>query len=163
MCAGQEPGRVDGAAWPGRARDPRPRRTGPSRSSEQVPTSQSVSVQFSSLAQSCPTLCDPMDCSTPGFLVHYQLLESTQTQEVPRHTHLQSRGSTRVPPTSRGAPFPPPRSRGDILSLRGRERIPGFPIATQEEPLSTGKARGASGSCHHAQSAPDVSVHSRNT
>ena len=29
------------------------------------------SVQFSSVAQSCPTLCDPMDCSTPGFPVHY--------------------------------------------------------------------------------------------
>ena len=26
---------------------------------------------FSSVAQSCPTLCDPMNCSTPGFLVHY--------------------------------------------------------------------------------------------
>ena len=38
-----------------------------------------VSVQFSSVAQSCPTLCDPMDCSTPGFLVHHQLLELTQT------------------------------------------------------------------------------------
>ena len=37
------------------------------------------SVQFSSVAQSCPTLCDPMDCSTPGFLVHHQLLEPTQT------------------------------------------------------------------------------------
>ena len=35
--------------------------------------------QFSSGAQSCPTLCDPMDCSTPGFSVHRQLLELTQT------------------------------------------------------------------------------------
>ena len=34
-------------------------------------------VQFSSVAQSCPTLCDPMDCSTPGFPVHHQLLEFT--------------------------------------------------------------------------------------
>ena len=34
---------------------------------------------FSSVAQSCPTFCDPMDCSTPGFPVHYQLLEPTQT------------------------------------------------------------------------------------
>ena len=33
----------------------------------------------SSVAQSCPTLCDPIDCSTPGFLVHHQLLEATQT------------------------------------------------------------------------------------
>ena len=34
--------------------------------------------QFSSVAQSCPTLCDPMDCSTPGLPVHHQLLESTK-------------------------------------------------------------------------------------
>ena len=33
---------------------------------------------FSSVAQSCPTLCDPMDCSMPGFPVHHQLLELTQ-------------------------------------------------------------------------------------
>ena len=36
-------------------------------------------VPFSSVTQSCPTLCDPMDCSTPGFPVHHQLLEFTQT------------------------------------------------------------------------------------
>ena len=34
---------------------------------------------FSSVAQSCPTLCDPMDCSTPGFPVHHQLPELAQT------------------------------------------------------------------------------------
>ena len=70
------------------------------------------------------------------------------TQEVPRHTRLHSRGSTRVPTTSRGAPFPPPSSRGGILSLRCRERIPGVPVASQEEALSTGNARGIPGSCH---------------
>ena len=36
------------------------------------------SVQFSSVAQSCPTLCNPMNRSTPGLPVHQQLLESTQ-------------------------------------------------------------------------------------
>ena len=36
-------------------------------------------VQFSSAAQSCPTLCDPMDCNTPGLPVHHQLPEFTQT------------------------------------------------------------------------------------
>ena len=36
-------------------------------------------TQFSSVAQSCPTLCDPMDCSTLGLLVHHQLREITQT------------------------------------------------------------------------------------
>ena len=38
-----------------------------------------ASVQFSSLAQLCPTLCDPMNHSTPGLPVHHQLLEFTQT------------------------------------------------------------------------------------
>ena len=36
-------------------------------------------VQFSSVAQSCPTLCDPMNRSTPGLPVHHQLPEFTQT------------------------------------------------------------------------------------
>ena len=36
-------------------------------------------IQFSSVIQSCPTLCDPMNRSTPGLPVHHQLQESTQT------------------------------------------------------------------------------------
>ena len=61
------------------------------------------SVQFSSVAQSCPTLCDPMNHSTPGLPVHPQLLECTQTHVhwvgdtiqpshsvVPFSSHLQS-------------------------------------------------------------------------
>ena len=44
-------------------------------------------IQFSSVTQSCPTLCDPMNCSTPGLFVHHQLLESTQT-----HVHCVSDG-----------------------------------------------------------------------
>ena len=36
-------------------------------------------VQCSSAVQSCPTLCNPMDCSTPGFSVHHQLLELAHT------------------------------------------------------------------------------------
>ena len=38
-----------------------------------------MSLQFSSVAQSCPTLCDPMNCSTPGLPVHHHLPEFTQT------------------------------------------------------------------------------------
>ena len=38
------------------------------------------SVQFSSIAQLCPTLCDPMDCSTSGLPVHHQLPELTLTR-----------------------------------------------------------------------------------
>ena len=85
------------------------------------------------------------------------------TQEVPRHTRLHSRGGTRVQATSRGAPIPSPNSRGGILSLRGRERIPGISVASQEEALSTGKARRTPGSCHHSQSPLNFSVHSRET
>ena len=42
----------------------------------------SCSVQFISVTQLCLTLCDPMDCSTPGFLVHHHLLEL-----APTHVH----------------------------------------------------------------------------
>ena len=41
-----------------------------------------ASVQFSSVAQSCPTLCDPMNHSMPGLPVHHQLLESTQHMSI---------------------------------------------------------------------------------
>ena len=41
--------------------------------------SKSWSVHFSSVAQSCPTLCDPMKHSTPGLPVHHHILEFTQT------------------------------------------------------------------------------------
>ena len=49
------------------------------------------SVQFSSVTLLCPTLCDPMNCSTPGIPVHHQLLEFTQT-----HVH---RVSDAIPPS----------------------------------------------------------------
>ena len=39
-----------------------------------------MTFQFSSVAQLCPTLCDPMNRSMPGLPVHHQLLEFTQTQ-----------------------------------------------------------------------------------
>ena len=39
----------------------------------------SYSVQFSSVARSCLTLCNPINCSSPGLPVHHQLLEFTQT------------------------------------------------------------------------------------
>ena len=48
-------------------------------------------LQFSSVAQSCPTLCNPMDCSTPGFPVHHQLQELAQT-------HVPQVGDTIQPP-----------------------------------------------------------------
>ena len=57
-------------------------------------------LQFSSVAQSCPTLCNPMDCSTPGLPVHDQLLEFTQT-----HVHLV--GDAILPSHPLSSPSPP--------------------------------------------------------
>ena len=49
----------------------------------QVDSLPSVPPQFSSVTWSCPALCDPVDCSTPGLPVHHQLPEPIQTH-VPR-------------------------------------------------------------------------------
>ena len=59
-----------------------------------------LSVQFSSVAQSCPTLCDSMDCSTPGLPVHHQLLEFIQT-------HVHRVGDAIQPPHPLSSPSPP--------------------------------------------------------
>ena len=56
--------------------------------------------QFSSVTQACPTLCDPMDCSTPGFPVHLQLLEPTQT-------HVRWVGDAIQPSHPLSSPSPP--------------------------------------------------------
>ena len=45
--------------------------------------SDSLGGQFSEVPHSCPNLCDPMECSTPGFPVHHQLLELAQTHVRP--------------------------------------------------------------------------------
>ena len=49
-----------------------------------------ASVQFGSVAQLCPTLYDPVDCSMPGVPVHHQLLELAQTHvhRVPEMIYL---------------------------------------------------------------------------
>ena len=41
-----------------------------------------MSVQFSSVTQTCPTLCDPMNCSTPGLPIHQRLPESTKPMSI---------------------------------------------------------------------------------
>ena len=56
--------------------------------------------EFSSVAQSCPTLCDPMNHSTPGLPVHHQLPEFTQT-----HVHRVSDAIQPSHPLS--SPSPP--------------------------------------------------------
>ena len=49
------------------------------RSGQSIGISASVQFSFSLVTQSCPTLCDPMNCSTPGLPVHHHLPEFTQT------------------------------------------------------------------------------------
>ena len=62
--------------------------------------SRALSVRFSSVAQLCLTLCDPMNRSTPGLPVHHQLLEFTQT-----HVHRVSDAIQPSHPLS--SPSPP--------------------------------------------------------
>ena len=57
-------------------------------------------AQFSSGAQPCPTLCDPMDCSTPSLPVHHHLLEFTQP-------HVHWVGDAIQPSHPLSSPFPP--------------------------------------------------------
>ena len=60
----------------------------------------SDTVQFSSVTQSCPTLCDPVDHSTPDFPVHHQLPELAQT-------HVQRVGDAIQPSHPLSSPSPP--------------------------------------------------------
>ena len=59
-----------------------------------------ISVQFSSVAQSCPTLCDTMNGNTPGLPVHHQLPEFTQT-------HIHQVSDAIQPSHPRSSPSPP--------------------------------------------------------
>ena len=67
-------------------------------------------IDYSSVAQSCPTLCDPMNCSQPGLPVHHQLLEFTQT-----HVHWVSDA---IPPSHLRSPTSP------VLSLSQHQSLP---------------------------------------
>ena len=84
-------------------------------------------VQFSSVAQSCPTLCDPMDCSTPGFPVHHQLPEFTQT-------HVRQVSDAIQPSHPLSSPSPP-----ISLSRRTKE----FPLLTTVPPSQLQSRLGA--------------------
>ena len=67
-------------------------------------------VQFSSVAQSCPTLSDLMNHSTPGLPVHYQLPEFTQT-------HVHQAGDTIQPSHPLSSPSPPAPNPSQHQSL----------------------------------------------
>ena len=67
-------------------------------------------LQFSSVSQSCPTLCNPMNRSTPGLPVHHQLLKFTQT-----HVH---RVCDAIQPSHpRSSPYPPAPNPSQHWSL----------------------------------------------
>ena len=69
------------------------------------------SVQFSSVAQSCPILCDPMNCSMPGLPVHHQLPEFTQT-----HVHRVSDAiQSSHPLSSPSSPAPNPSQHQSLF------------------------------------------------
>ena len=67
-------------------------------------------IQFSSVAQSCPTLCDPMNHSTPGLPVHHQLPEFTQT-------HVHWVGNAIQPSHPLPSPSPPAPNPSQHQSL----------------------------------------------
>ena len=69
-----------------------------------------LQVQFSSVAQSCPTLCDPMNRSTPGLPVHHQLPELTQI-----HVHRVSDAIQLSHPLSSPSPPAPNSSQHQTL------------------------------------------------
>ena len=66
----------------------------------EVSNREKVNVQFSSVTRSCPTLCDPMNHSTPGLALHHQLPKFTQT-------HIHHVGDTIQPSHPLSSPFPP--------------------------------------------------------
>ena len=72
--------------------------------------SNTITVQFSSVAQSCPTLCDPMNCSTPGLPVHHQLPKFTRI-----HIHRVSDAIQQSHPQS--SSFPPTPNPSQHQSL----------------------------------------------
>ena len=76
------------------------------RKTVKILSSVSVQFQFISVAQSCLTLCDPINCSTPGLPVHYQLPEFTQI-----HVHQVSDAiQPSHPLSSHSPPAPNPSS-----------------------------------------------------
>ena len=68
------------------------------------------SVQFTSVTQLCPTVCDPMNCSMPGLPVHHQLPEFTQT-------HVHRVGDAIQPSHPLSSPSPPAPNHSQHQSL----------------------------------------------
>ena len=83
------------------------------------------SVQFSSVTQSCPTFCDPMDCSTPGFPVHHQLPE-------PAQTHVHQVGDAIQPSHPLLSPSPPASPSSGGQSTRASASASFLPMNIQD-------------------------------
>ena len=77
----------------------------------------SSTVQYSSVAQSCPTLCNAMNCSTPCLPVHHQLLEFTQT-----HVHRVSDAIQPSHPLS--SPSPPASNPSQHIVFSKESSLP---------------------------------------
>ena len=89
--------------------------------------------QFSSVAQSCLTLCDPMDCSMPGLPVHHQLPESMSIESVMPSNHLILCHPLLIPPSI----FPASRSfQMSQLFASGGQNI-GVSASTSVLPMNT--------------------------
>ena len=76
-----------------------------------------VSVQFSSVAQSCPTHCDPMNRSTPGLPVHHQVPEFT-------HTHVHRVGDAIQASHPLSSPSPPALNLSSIRVFSNESVLP---------------------------------------
>ena len=83
----------------------------------------SYGIHFSAVAQWCPILCDPMDCSTPGLPVHHQLPEPTQT-------HIHRVGDAIQPSHPLSSPSPP------ALNLSQQQRL--FKLVSSSHQVATG-------------------------
>ena len=97
---------------PGETPEPRIKSASPALAGNSLTLSHQGSpfISFNSVAQSCPTLCDPMNCSTPGLAVHHQLPEFTQT-----HMHRVSDAIQSSHPLL--SPFPPAPNPSQYESL----------------------------------------------
>ena len=94
-------------------------------------------VTFSSVAQSCPTLFDPMDCSTPGLPVHHQSWSSLKLMSTESVMPQLEKNQEILPSTRDEALFRCSVSREIPHSLFSLERVLDTLDATQEVPLNT--------------------------
>ena len=96
-----------------------------------------ASVQFSSVTQSCPTLCNPMNCSTPDLPVHHKLPELTQT-------HVHQVGDAIQPSHPLSSPSPPAPNPSQhqglfqrVNSLHEVAKVLGVSTSTSVLPMNT--------------------------